>query len=172
MKAAKYKMADVFKAFKCSWQTLDGFAADPRQKMEGKLGSIAILHTWTQKLIYHPHIHFIVPEGGINKSNQWKKSKGSSDFLFHVDALAAKFRGKLLHHINELYNNNELKLNGKLAVLQNKKQFLLLKDSLYKLKWVVHCKEPFNGPASVLEYLGRYTHKIAISSVSKKTKLF
>ncbi|MCP4052542.1 MAG: IS91 family transposase [Mesoflavibacter sp.] len=150
--------------FKCSWQTLAEFAADPRQKMEGKIGSIAILHTWTQKLIYHPHIHFIVPEGGIDKYDQWKKSKGSRDFLFHVNALAAKFRGKLLHNINELYVNNELRLNGKLSVLKNKKQFLSLKDSLYKLKWVVNCKEPFNGPSSVLEYLGRYTHKIAISN--------
>ena len=151
--------------FTCSWETLDEFAYDPRQRIEGKIGSIAVLHTWTQKLIYHPHIHFIVPEGGINKLNQWKKSKGNSDFLFHVDALAAKFQGKFLYHLNNEYlNNKELKLSGKLSILKDKKQFSIFKDSLYKLKWVVHCKEPFNGPGSVLEYLGRYTHKIAISN--------
>jgi hypothetical protein len=101
-------------------------------------------------------------KGGVNKLNQLKKSKGNSDFLFHVDALAAKFQGKLLYHLNELYVNNKLRLNGKLSILKDKKQFSVFKDSLYKLKWVVHCKEPFNGPGSVLEYLGRYTHKIAI----------
>lgn len=150
--------------FKTAWQTIDEFAKDPRQKMMAKTAMIAILHTWTQKLRYHPHIHCIVPAGGIDAQNRWKKSKGNIDFLFHIPNVADKFRGKFLQHIHNLYIKNKLNLNGKAAIYKRKKQWYNLKDRLYKTNWVVNCKEPFKGSETVLEYLGRYTHKIAISN--------
>ena len=148
----------------CVWDTIDEFAKDPRQQMMAKAGMIAILHTWTQKLLYHPHVHCIVPAGGIDKSSQWKTSKGKDDFLFYVPAVANKFRGKFLYHLHRYYKSGKLKATGKQAILLNPKVWSELKDRLYKTKWVVNCKEPFRGPETVLEYLGRYTHKIAISN--------
>lgn len=150
--------------FKAAWQTIDEFAYDPRHRMMAKTGMIAILHTWTQKLLYHPHLHCIVPAGGIDDREQWKKSKGNSDFLFCTPNVACKFRGKFLFHLHELYKSKQLDLNGKASLYKHKKQWYKLKDQLYNTNWVVHCKEPFKGPETVLEYLGRYTHKIAISN--------
>lgn len=150
--------------FKSAWQSIDEFARDPRQKMMAKTGMIAILHTWTQKLLFHPHVHCIVPEGGIDNRQKWKKSKGNKDFLFYTPNVAAKFRGKFLFYLHQLYKNNKLDLNGKAGLYKNKKQWYKLKDKLYNTNWVVDCKEPFKGPKTVLEYLGRYTHKIAISN--------
>jgi hypothetical protein len=150
--------------FRCAWETIDEFAHDPRQQMMAKTGMIAILHTWTQKLLYHPHVHCIVPAGGIDRSGQWKTSKGKGDFLFYVPAVANKFRGKFLNHLNRYYKTGKLKATGKQAVLLYPKVWSELKDRLYKTNWVVNCKEPFRGPDTVLEYLGRYTHKIAISN--------
>jgi hypothetical protein len=74
--------------FRCAWETIEGFAQDPRQHMMAMAGMVAILHTWTQQLLYHPHLHCIVPAGGIDSSGQWKTSKGNDDFLFYVPAVA------------------------------------------------------------------------------------
>jgi hypothetical protein len=150
--------------FQCAWGTIDGFALDPRQQMMAKMGMVAILHTWTQQLLYHPHLHCIVPAGGIDQSGKWKTSKGKDDFLFYVPAVANKFRGKFLCHLHRYYKAGELKAKGSQSILLNPKVWNELKDKLYKTNWVVNCKEPFNGPESVIEYLGRYTHKIAISN--------
>lgn len=150
--------------FRSAWDTIDEFALDPRQQMMAKAGMIAILHTWTQKLLYHPHVHCIVPAGGIDTSAQWKTSKGKGDFLFYVPAVADKFRGKFMHHLHSYYKTGKLMAKGKQSILLNPKAWSGLKDKLYKTKWVVNCKEPFRGPDTVLEYLGRYTHKIAISN--------
>jgi len=150
--------------FRCAWETIDDFAKDPRQRMMAKAGIIAILHTWTQKLLYHPHVHCIVPSGGIDQSNRGKTSKGKEDFLFYVPAVADKFRGKFLHHLQRYYKAGKLKATGRQTILLNPKIWSGLKDGLYKTNWVVNCKEPFRGPETVLEYLGRYTHKIAVSN--------
>jgi hypothetical protein len=150
--------------FKAAWQTIDEFSKDPRQRMMAKTGMIAILHTWTQKLLYHPHIHCIVPAGGIDVDSRWKTSKGNEDFLFYTPNVARTFRGKFLFYLHELYINNKLNLSGNAAVYKHKKQWYRLKDKLYNTNWGVNCKEPFKGPETVLEYLGRYTHKIAISN--------
>jgi len=150
--------------FRCTWETIEGFALDPRQQMMARAGMVAILHTWTQQLLYHPHVHCIVPAGGIDRSGQWKTSKGKDDFLFYVPAVAIKFRGKFLYHLHEYYKRGELRATGKQAALLNPKIWGSLKDKLYKTNWVVNCKEPFKGPETVIEYLGRYTHKIAISN--------
>jgi hypothetical protein len=150
--------------FKTAWQTIDQFSKDPRQRMMAQTGMIAILHTWTQKLLYHPHLHCIVPAGGIDVENRWKSSKGNSDFLFYLPNVSQKFKGKFLFHLHQLYKDNKLSLKGNAQVYTNKKQWYRLKDQLYNINWVVNCKEPFKGPQTVLEYLGRYTHKIAISN--------
>lgn len=150
--------------FKSAWLTIDAFAMDPRQRMMAKTGMIAILHTWTQQLLYHPHLHCIVPYGGIDKQNKWKTSKGNADFLFYVPNVAQKFKGIFLHELHNYYSRKQLRMAGKLQYLKHKKAWTKLKDNLYKINWVVNCKEPFKGPDSVYEYLGRYTHKIAISN--------
>ena len=150
--------------FRSARETLKEFAQDKRQGMQTAIGAVSILHTWTQKLVYHPHIHCIVPNGGISKDNKWKKSKGNGEFLFYVPNLALKFRGKFLDNLYKLFLSGELKLEGKLQAIKPKAKFYGFKDKLYHKKWVINCKKPFNGPKSVLEYLGRYTHKIAIGN--------
>lgn len=150
--------------FTSAWETLDAFSKDPKQKLQAKMGMIAVLHTWTQQLLYHPHIHAIVPAGGIGENGEWKTSKSNGCFLFHLKALAKTFRGKFMEKLLRLYQDKKLKLEGEIATLHNPDVFWKLKRKLYQINWVVHTKRPFDNPDFVLEYLGRYTHKIAISN--------
>ena len=151
----------LFRAVK---ETLFEFGMDPRQKLEAKLGMIAILHTWNQQMQYHPHLHCIVPAGGIDKQGNWKESRGKDDFLFSVKALSDKFKKKFLILMVELYKNGEIKLPCKSELWNTSTAFYSTKSKLYDGKWVVYAKEAFGGPKQVLEYLGRYTHRIAISN--------
>ena len=150
--------------FSSVWQTLDDFSGDPKQRLMARMGMIAVLHTWTQTLLYHPHIHCIVPAGGLDDKGKWKSTKSNGDFLFHVTALAQTFRGKFLEQLIKLYKAKELTLAGKISHLKQYQNFWKLKKKLYETNWVVHTKEPFKNPDSVIEYLARYTHKIAISN--------
>ena len=150
--------------FTCAWQTLEAFSRDPKQKLMARMGMIAVLHTWTQKLLYHPHIHCIVPAGGIDEDGRWKASKNSGNFLFYDGAIAQAFRGKFLEQLIKLYKTNKLTLEGKISHLKQYHNFWELKKVLYETDWVVHTEKPFTNPDSVLEYLARYTHKIAISN--------
>lgn len=163
--------------FKCAWQTLDTFSKDPAQKLEANMGMVAVLHTWTQQLHYHPHVHCIVPAGGIAADGKWKHTKSSGKFLFHVKALAKTFRGKFMEQLIRHHKAGDLCLEGKIAHLQHRNHFWRFKKVLYEKKWVVYAKEAFGNPTSVVEYLGRYTHKIAISNhrilaVDEKTVSF
>jgi hypothetical protein len=163
--------------FQCAWQTLEAFSKDPAQKLEANMGMVAVLHTWTQQLHYHPHVHCIVPAGGIAPDGKWKHTKTNGKFLFHVKALAKTFRGKFMEKLLQHYKAANLSLEGKLAHLQDKGQFWQFKKGLYEKEWVVYAKEAFGNSASVVEYLGRYTHKIAISNhrilaMEKKTVTF
>ena len=115
--------------------------------LEGHRGMVAILHTWGQNLGLHPHLHCIVPGGGISTSGKWKAAHGKGKFLFPVKAMGQVFRAKYAQALR------------KEGILGNG----LYKD-LFARPWVVYCKQPFFGPAQVVEYLGRYTHKIAISN--------
>lgn len=133
--------------FRSVWETINQFFCS-RLQAEG--GMIAVLHTWGQNLSLHPHIHCIVPGGGIDWKGQWKSvsvSENGNVFLFPVKALSKVFRAKLLTKLVYLFPAQSDRI--KLA---------------WKTEWVVYAKEPFAGPASVVEYLGRYTHKIAISN--------
>ena len=150
--------------FGCAWQTLDDFSKDPRQRLMARMGMIAVLHTWTQTLLYHPHIHCIVPAGGLDDGGNWKSSKSSGNFLFYDGAVASAFRGKFLEQLIKLYKTKKLTLEGKISHLKQYHNFWKLKKKLYETNWVVHTEDPFKNPDSVIEYLARYTHKIAISN--------
>jgi len=138
--------------FESMWFTLSTFAKDPRSRLMAQIGIISILHTWTQRLDYHPHLHCIVPAGGLTVAGKWKYN--SAKFLFSVKALSVVFKAKFCQGLVHLYQKGLLKDNRNLAFVQQ----------LKKQQWVVHSKPGFRGKASVLEYLGRYTHRIAISN--------
>jgi hypothetical protein len=110
---------------------------------------IAILHTWGQNLSLHPHLHCIVPGGGITQSGKWKQARNKGKYLFPVKALSKVFRARFVAGLRKA-----LKQEGPAAFY----------ESLFRNQWVVYCKRPFLGPSQVVEYLGRYTHKIAISN--------
>ncbi|WP_299673094.1 transposase, partial [uncultured Polaribacter sp.] len=133
--------------FDSVWETLCCFGDAPKH-LGAKLGMIAVLHTWGQNLSLHPHLHCIVPKGGVSKAGFWKKGKGKDSFLFSVKAMSVKYRGVFVS-----------KLRKQLPELPQ-----TLYDALFKKRWVVYAKPPFGKPANVIEYLGRYTHKIAISN--------
>lgn len=128
-----------------------------------EIGFTSILHTWGQNLMNHPHLHCIVPGGGLSfDRKRWIDSK--KDFFIPVKVLSRKFRGKFLFYLKNAYYNNKLKFSGDIEYLKDKFSFQPFIDNLYKKEWVVYCKPPFNSPQHVLEYLGRYTHRVAISN--------
>lgn len=153
--ANQFKLYNML--FNSMWGTLSSFSKDPRSRLEAEIGVISILHTWTQKLEYHPHLHCIVPDGGLKPDGTWKRKNGK--FLFSVKSLSQVFKNKFCDALMLLYKQGELKGNR-----QNEFDFERYTNALRTKKWVVHSKPGFKGKASVLEYLGRYTHKIAISN--------
>lgn len=133
--------------FRSVWETMEQFFLT-RLQAEG--GMVAVLHTWGQNLSLHPHIHCIVPGGGMGWKGTWKDVAVSDQgkvFLFPVKALSGVFRAKLMHRLRKTYPLQHERIK-----------------TAWSHDWVVYTKEPFAGPASVVEYLGRYTHKIAISN--------
>lgn len=146
------KMYNVL--FEAVNKTLETFASDPKH-LGAQGGHISVLHTWGQNLNYHPHIHCIVPAGGITQNGKWKmvkKGKGyQSKYLYPVKALSKVFRAIFLRLIQD---EQELSSQVDKSVLRK----------LYQNEWVVYAKQPFYGPKQVIDYLGRYTHKVAISN--------
>ncbi len=145
--------------FRCVKETLLTFGLDPKQGIDGKLGGICVLHTWTQRMTYHPHVHCIIPAGGLTKSGAWKHAKSKGNFLFPVKPMSRLFRGKLVSGLHKLKKAGKLNMSNYMIV-----QYGQVKNELYKKEWVVYAKKAFGGPDQVLEYLGRYTHKICISN--------
>lgn len=141
--------------FKVAWQTIYNFGWD--YKFVGAdMGMTSILHTWGQTLSYHPHLHCIVPGGGLSIQGKWRSAKGQNKrFIFPVKAMGVYFRGKFSAELARLNSSGKLRYNG------NFKQLI---NASYKKKWVVYAKSPFLSPQSVIEYLGRYTHKSGISN--------
>ena len=124
---------------------------------------MAILHTWTQTLIDHPHIHCIVPGGGLSPDRaSWISCRDA--FFIPVKVLSRLFRGKFLYHLKMSYKSEELLFNGKIECFEKKAVFDELLNGLYKREWVVYCKPPFKNAETVMDYLGRYTHRVAISN--------
>ena len=148
--------------FRAAWETLAAFGNDPRH-LGGELGGLAILHTWGQTLEQHLHLHCVVPGGALARDRtQWLPSKPG--FLFPVRALARVFRGKYLDGLRQAFERQALRFAGSVAGLADPQAFGAFLATCRATDWVVYAKPPFAGPAQVLEYLGRYTHRVAISN--------
>ena len=149
--------------FRAASQTLLEIAADPRH-LGARIGILAVLHTWSQSLQLHPHLHCLVPAGGLAFDNsRWIATKRHRFFL-PVRVLSRIFRGKLLSFFKQSYRRGELCFAGKLSDLSTPRAFYSLLASLRRKDWVVYSKPPFGGPEHVLKYLARYTHRVAISN--------
>jgi hypothetical protein len=143
--------------FDASAQTLLCFARDEKY-LGATPGIISVLHTWGQQLSFHPHIHCIVSGGGITDDNVWKNAtKNEWCFLFPVKAMSIVYRTKFLQALKLMIDHGEI-------ILPDSKDESQLLNLLYHKDWIVYAKAPFGGPQAVIEYLGRYTHKVAISN--------
>jgi hypothetical protein len=148
--------------FRAISQTLLETAADPRL-LGVQIGFLAVLHTWSQNLLLHPHVHCVVPAGGIAPDGvEWIRCRRK--FFLPVRVLSRLFRGKLLAFLRDTYARGKLQLRGQLAALTNPARFRAWLWTLKKSDWVVYAKRPFGGPEHVLKYLARYTHRVAISN--------
>jgi hypothetical protein len=135
--------------FEKAWETLCQFSKDPKL-LGAQLGAIAILHTWDQQLKYHPHVHYIIPAGGMDNNRHWIKSKQQGEFLFDVKQLSSKFSAIFVEKLRKLKQQGFIKK--------------YVPRDLIKKPWVVYAKQAFGSPENVVEYLGRYTHRVAISN--------
>ena len=135
--------------FTVAWDVLKGFG-NTKKWIGGKIGATAILHTCGQKLNYHPHLHFIVPAGALMANSKWKNSRSRGKYLFRVEDLSNVFRARFVEEARKLVNEKEIK-----GVVPN---------NLFDNDWVVYAKQAFGGPKQVIKYLGRYTHRTAISN--------
>jgi hypothetical protein len=133
-----------------------------QERLGATLALTAVLHTWTRQMAFHPHLHCIVSGGGLAADGTWKATH--EDYLFPHLVLSRLFRGKFLAGLARLYERGVLDLGGQCAILADPDVFRLLEQKLYGRDWVVYAKPPFAGPEQVYRYLGRYTHRIAISN--------
>jgi hypothetical protein len=144
--------------FRSASETLIELAGNPKH-LGARIGFIAILHTWGQNLMDHPHLHCVVTGGGLSETNWVSSRKG---FFIPVKVMSILFRGKFLDYLKDSFA--ELIFPGGIGHLQAPADFEVFRRRLYLKKWVVYCKPPFDGAEGVLQYLGRYTHRIAISN--------
>jgi len=148
--------------FKASAETMLTIAADPKQ-LGAKIAITSVLHTWGSAMTHHPHVHMIVPGGGISPDgSKWVSCR--PNFFLPVRVLSRLFRRLLLEMLIKAYDDDRLKFLGKHAVLTDRACFDRYLKPLRKAEWVVYAKEPFGGPKAVLAYLARYTHRVAISN--------
>ena len=149
--------------FEASSQTLLEVAADPKH-LGAEIGFLSILHTWSQNLLGHYHIHCVVPAGGLSSDHQrWIHTRHPL-FLLPIPVLRTVFRNKFLEGLRQLYRKDLLNCRGPAADFADPSSFKELADRLANKKWFVYAKPPFGGPVHVLRYLGRYTHRMAISN--------
>ncbi len=148
--------------FAVASQTLKQIAGDPKH-LGAQLGFTAVLHTWGQKLQAHPHLHCVVTGGGLSKdAERWIRARRA--FLLPVPVLSTLFRGKFMARLQRAWKSGALKLGGSTAELEDRHTWATLRDQLYCKKWVVYAKRPFGGSKQVFAYLGRYTHRVAITN--------
>ncbi len=148
--------------FRAASQTLLQLAADPKH-LGASIGFLAILHTWTQTLLHHPHLHCVVPGGGLSPDgDRWVGCRDG--FFLPVKVLSSLFRGKFLALLDDAARRGELRLAGSTAALSSPRAWSALLASMRSKPWVVYAKPPFGSPKLVLKYLARYTHKVAISN--------
>jgi Putative transposase/Transposase zinc-binding domain len=148
--------------FRASAETLIEVARDPKC-LGAEIGFFSVLHTWNQKLQAHPHVHCVVPAGGLAPDHsRWIDSQ--QKFFLPVDVLKEVFRGKFVEGLRTLHAEHQLDFHGTLTVLRNPKAFAAWLRPLFRSAWVVYCKRPFGGAQHALRYLGQYTHRVAISN--------
>jgi len=148
--------------FEAASKTLKELTEDPKHLGAG-VGFIAILHTWSQTLMDHPHLHCITTGGGLSPDGlRWIPC--NAEFFLPVKVLSRLFRGKFLAYLKDAYEKEKLDFSGKIAFLKGKRAFNDLLKELYAREWVVYCKPPFGSAEMVMDYLGRYTHRVAISN--------
>jgi hypothetical protein len=148
--------------FRASAETLLQIARDPKH-LGAEIGFFSVLHTWNQKLLHHPHVHCVVPAGGLAPDHtRWKMSQRR--FFLPVAVLGEVFRGKFVDGLRQLHAQRKLSFHGALAKLHNPKAFAAWLRPLFRSRWVVYSKRPFGGAEQALRYLGRYTHRVAISN--------
>jgi hypothetical protein len=148
--------------FRATAETLIEIAADPKH-LGAKIGFLAVLHTWGQNLQHHPHLHCVIPAGGLALENaHWIRAPTS--FFLPVRVLSKVFRGKFVDGLQRLFRAHKLGFHGSLRSLADSKQFRKFLRQLFRKDWVVYAKRPFRGPEYVLQYLARYTHRVAISN--------
>jgi hypothetical protein len=148
--------------FRTSAETLLEVARDPKH-LGAEIGFFSVLHTWSQKLELHPHVHCVVPAGGLSADHlHWIKPR--YDFFLPVEVLGSVFRGKFYETLQRAFQDGRLNFHGDLKLLAQPKIFAAWLRPLFRKDWVVYAKRPFGGPEHVLRYLGRYTHRVAISN--------
>ena len=160
---AFYNKETVYKIlFRTVAQTLLTIARDPRH-LGAAIGFFAVLHTWGQNLLLHPHLHCVVPGGGLTPEGNWKTCR-RPDFFLPVRVLGCLFRRLFLEALEQAHAHGQLQFYGALERLRHPAAFRQYLEPLRHLKWVVYAKPPFGGPRQVIEYLGRYTHRVALSN--------
>jgi hypothetical protein len=150
----------LFRSVAC---TLSEVAANPK-RLGAEIGFLSVLHTWGQTLTHHPHIHCVVPAGGFAPGHdRWVRPKHRGFFL-PIAVLSKVFRGKFTDGLKALFRRKQLAFHGSLAWLAEPRSFARFLHALHQHEWVVYAKKPFGGPEHVLQYLARYTHRVAISN--------
>jgi hypothetical protein len=148
--------------FRAAAETLQTIAADPKH-LGAEIGFFAVLHTWGQNLLHHPHLHCVVAGGGLSPdSNRWISCRPG--FFLPVRVLSHLFRRLFLEYLQKAFDAGELQFFSTLEPLRERRAFLRYLVPVRQAQWVVHAKPPFAGPEQVLEYVGRYTHRVAISN--------
>jgi predicted Zn-ribbon and HTH transcriptional regulator len=148
--------------FHASAETLLQVAADPRH-LGAEIGFLSVLHTWGQNLLHHPHVHCVIPAGGLSPGGtQWIHPR--YPFFLPVAVLSRVFRGKFVAGLKRRFQQRQLTFAGTLKPLENEKAFRSFLRPLFRQNWVVYAKPPFGGPRHVLHYLARYTHRVAITN--------
>lgn len=147
--------------FHAASETLMEMASDPKH-LGGVPGFISILHTWSSDLSFHPHLHVLMTGGGLDKNNNWHQKKNG--FFLPGKAMASLFKGKFLAVLKELNDAGKLSFSGQSEIFRNRFEFKELLNVCYKKSWVTDIRESFAGARTVMNYLGRYTHRIAISN--------
>ena len=148
--------------FKAAAETLQQIAADPKL-LGAEIGFLAVLHTWGQNLQHHPHVHCVVPGGGLSPDgSRWVPCRPG--FFLPVRVLSRVFRGKFLALIEAAFDQGKLSFHGELTALADPGEFRRRLAASARTEWVVYSKPPFGGPEQVLKYLARYTHRVAISN--------
>jgi hypothetical protein len=149
--------------FRASAATLLEIAADPKH-LGAVIGFLSVLHTWGQTLMHHPHLHCVIPSGGLSADHQqWIHPRHPSFFL-PVKVLSRVFRGKFVDGLKRAFHNGQLVFPGSLQPLSKERAFRSFLRPLFRQDWVVYAKRPFGGPRHVLQYLARYTHRVAMSN--------